>query len=493
MHLINLTISSLQSPVIPSHSLHLSPQLIDDTMFPLDNGTSLLLPFSYPWIFPLFLFCSFGILFTTILLFFFLYVSFRRFNNHLILPNLFLSFSVCFMYLILILFLIRGNELFCGLREFLSQLAYALLFSAFLCRYIMQWLTTRILSKRTKQLLSLLIYFLLISVQIPIGVLWWYFTIPRACQSQALREYPPLRFELRREVFAATVRPCSYQCTVDYRFYGTYTYIIIELLLCTSIGIGLFLHRYCQRPAKAAAAQLMNTDNHHTLLTFLNMFTLILIDIVWLIWTFVYYFTDPFFVFPSLVIGMFTIGTICLLLILVPQIYLYSKSHDNEFYLPKTILIKNNAPVRPPIRNPGIVLQRKCSPNCYENNTGQTTVANRSESSSYEVAPSGTYLPITRTPRRPFIGQRQDNQAMIDKLDRLIYGESSGQHESSHDQGQSSRNEIKVNASKAYRIGQDVQQQQLFPPIAPLQCQVRHLHALIIHSLALCPSLGFIQ
>ena len=49
-------------------------------------------------------------------------------------------------------------------------------------------------------------------------------------------------------------------------------------------------------------------------LSFLNMFAFILIDLVWLTWTFIYYFTHPFFIFPSLIIGMFTIATICLVI-----------------------------------------------------------------------------------------------------------------------------------------------------------------------------------
>ena len=280
MNELNQNISTIISPLVPSHSLYFSPNFIDLNHPTNSNRTISFLQFNHAWIFPLFILSLFGIFFTIITLFFFLYFSIRRFNDNFILPNLLICFSVCFMYIIVIFFLIRGNELFCGLREFLSQMAYALLFSALLCRDIMQWLSTRILSKRTKQLTSLLLYFLLVFTQIPIGVLWWYFTVPRFCQYPTIHEHPKFKFHFHKRI--STRKSCAYQCIVDYRFYATYTYIIFQLFLCTIIAIGLFFHRCCHRSGDSNDQFTKTNTNHQAFSTVLNMFALICMDIAWL-------------------------------------------------------------------------------------------------------------------------------------------------------------------------------------------------------------------
>ena len=409
----------------------------------IENRTLSLLPLHTTWIFLLFILSLLGILLTIIILFLFLYFSIRRLNNHLILTNLFICFSVCFIYIIVIFFLIRANELFCGLREFLSQFAYALLYSALLCRYIIQWLATRILSKRTKQFISLLIYILLISIQIPIGILWWYFTIPRVCQQRFTHEYPKLKFHFQQRMSTFPLKSCSYQCIVDYRFYATYTYTIIELFLCTIIAICLFLSHCCHRN-KTGKDQSTRPHNSNTLLTFLNMFAFILIDIVWLVWTLFYHFTHPFFVFPSVVIGMFTIGTICLVFILLPQIYFYSKIEMNNVTIPKTILFTNKLASVEDMKDQHSLLHEK-----YTDRDKQQILSNGSEL-SYELGASGTFLPITRTPRGPFKVTNTHKTAPSEKPD----------HEEN-----SMKKERRINSPVS-----DVTNQQL--PIAPLQRQV---------------------
>ena len=119
----------------------------------------------------------------------------------------------------------------------------------------MQWLGSRILSQHTKQLTSLLVYLLLIFTQIPIGILWWYFTIPRACQQRNMNilsstsKIPKLMFNFQKPIISPTssIRSCSNRCIVDYRFYATFIYIILELFFCTTIATCLFLCRHCHR------------------------------------------------------------------------------------------------------------------------------------------------------------------------------------------------------------------------------------------------------
>ncbi len=456
MNKISMNVPSSDSSIIHSQSLYFSRNLMDNK---IDNQTLALLSFNNQWIIPICILSLLGILITILILFLFVYISIRRSNNQLILPNLFICFGVCFIYLVVIFFLIRGNELFCGLREFLSQLAYALLYSALLCRYIMDWLAERILSKRTKQLTSLLIYFLLICIQIPIGILWWYFTFPRFCHQRTIHEYPKLRFHFQKRISStSSIKPCAYQCSVDYRFYATYTYTIVELFLCTIIAMYLFLYRHCHR-SKIEKEQLLRIHKNQTSLTLFNIFAFVLIDIAWLIWTFIYHFTHPSFVFSSLVIGMFTIGTICLLFILLPQIYFYSKINLNNINRPKTTLFSNKLVSKGDPKEQDSLLHEKHKDRRHHNK--QQSLSNKSDL-SYELGTSGTFLPITRTPRGLFKVINTDKTTPIE-----IYEEPSNTPQASSHLNESIKNERKMVTNVIHQ-----QEQQLQSSMVPSNRQV---------------------
>ncbi|CAF0986710.1 unnamed protein product [Rotaria sp. Silwood1] len=445
--------------------------------------SSPLLALNDAWILPMFILCLFGILCTIIISLFFICLSYRRLNGHFLLTNLFICFSVCFIYIIIIIFLIRANELFCGLREFLSQLAYALLFSSLLCRYIMQWLGSRILSKRTKQLTSLLIYLLLIFIQIPIGILWWYFTIPRNCQHQQMNilissaDIPEFIVDFQKPFISSSIKSCSNRCIVDYRFYATFTYTMLELFFCTIIATCLFLYRYCHRNymEKEKDDKTISINGNNSTLTFLNMFAFFFIDLTWLSWSFIYYFTHPFFIFPSFIISMFIIATICLILILLPQIYYYSKlkTNDIDTYKTKvniqpTTLYSNKLASTNDIHDQELLLE--------ENNISkqklnrekklQQTLSNGSEL-SYELGASGTFLPITRTPKGPFKVTTTDKSTSSEKIDNLIHEEQQNIQTNSKTQNGLSTNDKKVNETISDVIHQ--KEQRLKPPIVLLQ------------------------
>ena len=431
------------------------------------------LAFNETWILTIFILSLLGFICTIIISFLFLFhLSSRRLNGHFLLTNLFICFSVCFLYVIIILFLIRANELFCALREFLSQLAYALLFSALLCRYIMQWLGSRILSNRTKQLTSLLIYLLLIFVQIPIGILWWYFTTPRRCPADqpanvvsSVANLPTFAIRWPKTPFSPA---CSHRCQADYRFYATFTYTILELLFCTVISLCLFFCRQCQRARLAKDPnETMSSYGNHSLLTFFNMFALILIDLIWLSWTCIYYLTDPFFIFPATILGMVSVATISLLFILIPQLYFYAKMEkiDTPVYKSNTTL--PSSPVLPAATtttlysnrlatsddgtDQELLLQEKSTDSkSNRQKRKQQTLSNGSDG-SFEAGPSDTYLPITRTPKGPFKVKTNEKSTANEKLDQLIYGD---------------QNETKVQQENAPA-----------PLVVPLQRQVRfHIH-----------------
>ena len=382
------------------------------------------LTFNDTWILTIFIISLLGFFCTIIVSFLFLiHLSSRRLNGHFLLTNLFICFSVCFLYVIIILFLIRANELFCALREFLSQLAFALLFSAFLCRYIMQWLGCRILSNRTQQLTSLLIYLLLIFVQIPIGILWWYFTTPRRCQSDQPANIISSRSTLPAFSFRWPKTPflpsCSNLCLADYRFYATFTYTIIELIFSTIISTCLFFCRQCQRMRLPKDPnETMSTYGNRSLLTFFNMFALILIDFIWLTWTGIYYLTDPFFIFPATILSMISIATLTLVFILIPQLYFYSKMEKIQTPIYKSNTTLPSSPVLPPATtttlysnklatsddgtDQELLLQEKSTDSkSNRQKRKEKTISNESDE-SVENGPSDTYLPITRTPKGPF-------------------------------------------------------------------------------------------
>ena len=434
------------------------------------------------WILTIFILSLVGLLFSIILSFIFIRLSLRRLNGHFLLTNLFICFSVCFLYLIIILFLLRANELFCGLREFLSQLAYALLFSAILSRYIMQWLGSRILSNRTKQFTSLLIYFLLIFIQIPIAILWWYFTIPRRCQQDTTSmnivssssNLPRFQFQLPQVSVSSS---CSNRCLVDYRFYATFTYTIVELFCCTMIATCLFCCRHCHRRQFEKDSNESNSSNGNNIrLTLFNMFALILIDLVWLTWTCIYYFTHPFYIYPALILGMLLIATISLFFLLLPQVYYYSKLKINE-----TPVYKSNPVIRPsstPDLPGATTLYSNQLANNDETNDQQLlleeksnrqkrkeqTLSNGSDG-SFDGGASDTYLPITRTPKGPFKVKTNEKISANEKLDQLIYGEQTTNP--SNVKTTTKNNDMKIPSDTPLPRSSSAQ-------VAPLQRQVKH-------------------
>lgn len=408
-------------------------------------NSSSFLPLNDTWILSIFILCLIGLLCTIILSLILIYLSSRRSNDHVFLTNLFICFSLTFIYLILIIFLLRSNEILCSLREFLSQLSYAFLYSAFLSRYIMQWLGSRILSKRTKHYTSLLIYMLLIFIQIPIGILWWYFTSPRLCQQIDVNRFsshmPNFFFQFHKSFRSTT--SCSHHCTVDYRFYATFTYTIVQLVLCTILSTCLFFCRHCRTDEK-----LISTNGYHRLVNCLHMFAFIFIDFIWLIWTLIYYFTNPFFIYPALILSMFSIATISLLFILLPQIYYYSKIKINDI---EQYQLTNKV-------QSTTLYSNKLAANEHELLFDEKKPMHKAESEiSYELGDSGTFLPITRTPKGPFKVFNHEKKPS-EKLDDLIYGDDH--------QKTVNNNEIKVNTS-----ANDVRNLQ--PPVtSPLQRQV---------------------
>lgn len=416
MNDISMDVSSYNSSIVQTQLLYFAADPVDAKYhLPLiDNQTLSLLTFHNPWILPIFVLALLGILLTIVVLFIFLYLSVRRLNNQLVLTDVLICFSIGFIYIIVIFFLIRGNELLCSLREFLSQLAYALLFSSLLCRYIMQWLAARILSNRTKQMTTLLIYLLLVCTQIPIGILWWYFTAPRMCTEEIVDELPTWSMLFERRT--ASIKACAHQCAVDYRFYATYTYVIVELFVCTIIATCLFVCRRCRR-GEFQKEQSRRIYKNNTSLTCFNMFAFVLIDLAWLFWTFIYHYTHSLFAFPALVIGMFTIGTICLLFILFPQVYFYSRIKLNNAHLPRTTLYCNRMTTIDDAQERDTLLHEK-----YHDRTDPSklqTIANDSEV-SYELGTSGTFLPITRTPRGPFKVRKAEKGTPTEIIDVVV-------------------------------------------------------------------------
>ncbi|CAF1187514.1 unnamed protein product [Didymodactylos carnosus] len=493
--------------------------------------------FSESWLLPLLILCIIGFTLTIAISFLFVCLSFKRFNGLYVLTNLLICLGVGLLYIIIIIFLVRGTELLCGLREFLSQFGYVLLFSSFLSRYIMQWLGARILSSRTKQFTAILIYLLFIFIQIPIGILWWYFTMPRSCPmstndivSLALPpplfplpdEYPFLQRSspkitrtsqdylsslslsmdnnkairhLHQAHDLAYNKLCSYRCNVDYRFYATYTYTIIQLLLCTIIACCLFLFRKHYNSSLSKVTTTTKTSYRtikplsSTTLNFLIMFTFLLINLFWLLWTFFYFFAHSYYVFPALVGGMFSISTLCLIFILIPQLYYYAQMKISSLpYTNKLTSIDTNTfetddgDDRQKQRNENnnkkkqrkIKTLTKTTQSSYNGDTTNTddlleplsTTQKKSnklknglrteklnnnndgeQSYENEIGTSGTFLPITTAPRGMFrtndettkykqkIKYQHENskikddkkiETTVEKLDKLIYADRSG-------------------------------------------------------------------
>ena len=75
---------------------------------------------------------------------------------------------------------------------------------------------------------------------------------------------------------------------------------------------------------------------------------------------------------------------------------------------------------------------------------------------------SGTFLPITRTPKGPFkVTTTTEKTSPVEKLDKLIYGE--------HQNSQTGSNTVDVKVNTSSTDIRNKQEQRLQPPIAPLQ------------------------
>jgi hypothetical protein len=155
---------------------------------------------------------------------------------------------------------------------------------------------------------------------------------------------------------------------------------------------------------------------------------------------------------------MFTIGTISLVFILFPQIFVYSKNHMNDIDIPKTTLFSNKLASTEDIYDQDLLV--------YKKQNKHQILTNGSEL-SYELGTSGTFLPITKTPKGPFKVINKEKTRLTEKLDHLIYGEHSNTTLISNNQDKSIKNERKLNTPVT-----DVTKNQLELPIAPLQRQV---------------------
>ncbi|CAF2626994.1 unnamed protein product [Rotaria sp. Silwood2] len=196
------------------------------------------------------------------------------------------------------------------------------------------------------------------------------------------------------------------------------------------------------------------------------MFAFILIDITWTIWTFIYHFTHPYYAYPSIVIGMFTIGTICLLFILIPQVYFYSKASMNDINIPKIVIFSNKFTSVDSIKDNDSLLDEKFTD--QSSSKKRKKLSNGSEL-SYELAASGTFLPITRTPKGPFKVLNKDKAISTEKFHKLIYDKHSNTVKILNNHDQSTIHENETNIPINQRINQ---QEQLKSSITPSQHQL---------------------
>ena len=341
-----------------------------------------IIPF-HSWSFPFFLLCLLGFFLSLIAVFLLIFFSFHLVNEPMILPNILIGFSVHLIYLVLIVCFFRGNDFLCGLREFLIQLAFVFLFSSFLSEFFMISLNDRIDSKRTRQCLTILFDVLLICIQIPIGILWWHFTETKPCDENHFHSVLSTTF-------------CSSQCLIDERFYATLIYVIFQLSLSTVFGTIVFLSTNSNEQNRS-----IHFLKNQKLKNSLRFFNLISIDFVWTLWTIFYHFTDRFFLFPSLIFGLFTIGTLSFVVVVIPQLCFYKKLNALQRCQEKTILISNQLAVG----------------DQWNDHEKPSHLLNS------ELINSGTFLPITRTPRGFFqVSQNNRKVTTIDKLNQLIYG-----------------------------------------------------------------------
>ncbi|CAF5146277.1 unnamed protein product, partial [Rotaria magnacalcarata] len=93
-------------------------------------------------------------------------------------------------------------------------------------------------------------------------------------------------------------------------------------------------------------------------------------------------------------------------------------------------------------------------------------LSNRSEL-SYEIGTSGTFLPITRTPKGPFKVKVTDQIRPIEKIENLTYQEHPNTQTTSNNQYVSRTNDEKTNQSMSDMRNQ--KEQRIQPSLAPLQ------------------------
>jgi len=163
---------------------------------------------------------------------------------------------------------------------------------------------------------------------------------------------------------------------------------------------------------------------------------------------------------------MFTIGTISLFFILFPQMFFYIKNHMNDINLPETTLFSNRLASTEDIKDHDLFFHEKSIDQFNPNK--QQILSNESEL-SYELGTSGTFLPITRTPKGPFKVKKTEKIISTEKLDKLIYEKHLNTAQISNNQDKSIKNERKLNTPVT-----DITKQQLQSSIAPLKRQVYH-------------------
>jgi hypothetical protein len=141
-------------------------------------------------------------------------------------------------------------------------------------------------------------------------------------------------------------------------------------------------------------------------------------------------------------------------LILVPQMYFYSKMRSVKFYPDKTIFISN------PLAMNDDDIHRI---------TGNERQSNFNDL-SYELGTSGTFLPLTRTPREHVPMKQMDKTITMSKLDQLIYGEQSNSRPQSIYENRSKNSNNHMNISINQLATTD--EQDCSSTLVPLQRQV---------------------
>ncbi|CAF4791754.1 unnamed protein product, partial [Rotaria socialis] len=106
----------------------------------------------------------------------------------------------------------------------------------------------------------------------------------------------------------------------------------------------------------------------------------------------------------------------------IPKVYFYSKCSKNELNMPETVIYTNKLAAMDDMNDDdddadALILNGKLR----DQNKPQNK-SNQSES-SYELAKSGTFLPLTRSPKGPFKVINTNRKKSIEKSDTLIHEE----------------------------------------------------------------------